>query len=462
MNDPDEKRLRLPSAVLKPKRRFQWVWVLPIASAVIVCVLIVSAILGRGIPITIDFRQGYGLKSGDAVRYRGIEIGTVREIRLSEDLNGIEAGVRLHRSARDIAREGTRFWIERPRLNLDGVAGLDTVIGAKYVNALPGHGEYARRFIGMDHPPFMESLEAGGLEIFLQTPNKGGLQTGAPVTYRDVAIGAIMEVDLARDISSVEAHVYIMPEYAPLIRENTLFWKSGGAKVSAGIGGFSVDLDSLRALMRGGVNVAVPPDAGKKAAGGHRFVLHEKPEREWLEWKPYLDIREKQGPELPRPIPVALKWRRWFREKSRSGWALPVENGLLGPTDILTPPRNRKSGEYDFFINGKPVPQEPGPEIFVPDIALLPFKHGKRPWPSEKIRKVTAPEDILVVTGDAEIPRFVSAGKLKHAEGYWHILGDFPLGEQWRGACVVSDKDGALVGMIVEKNEELMIKCFGK
>ena len=37
-----------------------------------------------------------------------------------------------------LACEGSRFWIVRPQVSLSRVAGLETVVGARYIGALPG------------------------------------------------------------------------------------------------------------------------------------------------------------------------------------------------------------------------------------------------------------------------------------------------------------------------------------
>ena len=45
------------------------------------------------------------------------------------------------------------------------------------------------------------------------------------------------------------------------------------------------------ALMKGGIAFATPEDAGAPpACSGTIFVLHDKPEKEWLAWTPKISI----------------------------------------------------------------------------------------------------------------------------------------------------------------------------
>ena len=122
-----EFREHYPEAkVLRPQDRSGWwelglLWLPPLALAgAIASFVLVSQDEGR--EISVRFKQGHGLKVGDAVKHRGIEVGSVTGIGLSEDLGGVVARLRLRDEANGLAREGTQFWIERPQLSLGKLA----------------------------------------------------------------------------------------------------------------------------------------------------------------------------------------------------------------------------------------------------------------------------------------------------------------------------------------------------
>lgn len=119
-------------------------WVVTAVCLLVAVVLVWTQIEPRGYRILIHFPQGHGLEVGDAVRYRGIDVGEVRRIALDKDLERVTATVELTKEAQRLAREGSRFWIERPRINLVRTSGLETVMGPKYIGVQPGPQEAPR------------------------------------------------------------------------------------------------------------------------------------------------------------------------------------------------------------------------------------------------------------------------------------------------------------------------------
>jgi paraquat-inducible protein B len=76
----------LPEAKLRPRRRWSYIWLLPLAAIATAAWLLISAFYQRGMPIEVTFQQGYGLKHGDALRYRVITVGQVQDVALAENL----------------------------------------------------------------------------------------------------------------------------------------------------------------------------------------------------------------------------------------------------------------------------------------------------------------------------------------------------------------------------------------
>src|SRR5262249_27003667 len=86
-----------PRPVLKPVRRAMlgWFWALPGVVLVIVAVLVYLSLARRGERILVHFNEGHGLKPGDAVRCRGITVGEVRAVELSNDEPGVDVVIDL-------------------------------------------------------------------------------------------------------------------------------------------------------------------------------------------------------------------------------------------------------------------------------------------------------------------------------------------------------------------------------
>src|SRR5262245_41009627 len=99
----------LPTAGVAPGRlRLGWYWLLPVLAAAVVAVVLVLAWSRRGVTITLSFREGHGLKPGDAVRCRGIVVGEVRRVALDPETRGVTVQAELQPDATDVARAGSR------------------------------------------------------------------------------------------------------------------------------------------------------------------------------------------------------------------------------------------------------------------------------------------------------------------------------------------------------------------
>ncbi|MEZ6073957.1 MAG: MlaD family protein [Pirellulales bacterium] len=108
-------------------------WWLTLACLVVALLVAWRATRPTGATLLIHFPDGHGLRVGDAMRHRGIEVGTVDEVDLAPDLSGVDVTVVLSPAAEVLARADSQFWIVRPRVSLEGVSGLETAIGAKYI-----------------------------------------------------------------------------------------------------------------------------------------------------------------------------------------------------------------------------------------------------------------------------------------------------------------------------------------
>jgi hypothetical protein len=101
----------------------------------------------------------------------------------------------------------------------------------------------------------------------------------------------------------VLVHAVVRQRYAPLVQEGSVFWNASGLHADFSLfSGASIDVESLKALLAGGVAFATPdiPD-GSQVADGSRFVLHGQPDAAWLTWRPVVQLGPPEtGPPLPR------------------------------------------------------------------------------------------------------------------------------------------------------------------
>jgi len=291
MTEPDT----VPVATVRPSRRVSTTWLIPLAALVFIVVLLVTHLTrARGPVITIRFSDAAGLTPGAEIVHRGLAVGIVRQLRPTDTLDAVIATAELTPNAAQIAVDGTDFWIVRPEVSLDRIAGLETLIGPRYIAVRPGPsvGPPRRAFEGLDTPPRLTPAVDGSVRITLRAPRLGSVAPGSPVFYREIPVGAVRAADLAPDAAGVLIALDIEPVYAPLIRDNSRFWRSGGLGVDFGLfRGLSVQAESLNQLMTSGISFATPNRPGNPPDPDRTFDLADAPENDWLAWAPAIPLR---------------------------------------------------------------------------------------------------------------------------------------------------------------------------
>lgn len=449
---PPDNSQELPVAQVVKVRRRRWVWLIPSAAIVLALMLVIVFVVKRGTLITITMTHGHGLEPNDVLRCRGIVVGAVERVRLTNDLTTVEVVVRLDPTARQIARAGSRFWVVRPRVSFLGVAGLETIAGAKYLAVLPGHGPLQTQFIALDQPPVVELVDPGGLEIMLFAKRHRGLGPAAPILYRRVRIGTILSVGLASDAATVEVRAYIDPPYVPLVRTDSRFWLVGGVNLDLGLSGLRVEIESLESILVGGIALATPDPPGPRAGTGYRFVLHESSESEWVQWQPRIAIGAPLlPPGTPRPNMLRLtvsrtKGRFYKRTRRRKGWGLLLKGGLIAPADLLDPADDATLEVFGQRLLLTTLELKPTGAL-----AWLPFSGPPESsaWPSERVRRMDQPEDCVVLSDIVTRPIPLAATRLQPHDPYWAVDPAVSFDPTDHGAAVVARRDGAVVGVLL-------------
>jgi paraquat-inducible protein B len=281
----------LPKARVRRRRLFNLAWLVPLAAAIIAGYLMWERLRELGPEIVISFTDGGGVRVGlTPVKYRGVIIGEVTGISVSEDQKRVLVRARLQRSAAAIARDGTTFWIVRPQVGLGNITGLGTVLTGPEIHALLGRGEAPRtEFPGLDSAPV--AFETEGLSIILRAERPRSIRPNTPVQYRGVEVGVVQKLELGPNSTSADVHVLIFQRYAGLVRQGSAFWNTRGVNVRGGLlKGIEVEVESLRVIAAGGIEFATPSEQSPRVRPGTVFFLHEEPKSEWLSWLPRIPI----------------------------------------------------------------------------------------------------------------------------------------------------------------------------
>jgi paraquat-inducible protein B len=266
---PTDARDDLPLARAVPHRRWsiQLIWVIPILAALIGGWLAVRAVLERGPVVTITFSTAEGIEINKTrIKYRSVEIGRVTGVGFTEDRARVVVTAELTKQAEPLLVDGSKFWVVRPRISINQISGLGTLLSGAYIGLETGTSDQSRRrFDGLDQPPVV-SVDLPGRQFALRATDLGSIDVGAPVLYRRVQVGQVIAYELDEDGTGVTVQVFINAPYDRYVTADTRFWQASGFDVALDAGGVSVNTESLASILVGGIAFQAPASDAKEAA----------------------------------------------------------------------------------------------------------------------------------------------------------------------------------------------------
>ena len=286
----------LPKAKIERNWKTYFIWLVPIAAAALAAWFIYSDLIKSGPTLHIYFDSAAGLQKGKSqLKYRGVEIGDVKDVKLTKDHQKVDVTVALNTSAESVAREGSQFWIVKPEVGAEAIRGLRTIVSGDYITVEPGQGKPQTEFTGLSSEPIVEPK--GVLRIKVLSEKVGSLKQRSPVFYRGIQVGEVFSSDLGKASQVIRIVVDIQQHYAPLVRLNSKFWNAGGIHASLSLSGLNISAQSTETLLSGGIAFATPDTTEKEAPSGTSFRLYDKPDDAWLGWSPAIELDNAPSPE---------------------------------------------------------------------------------------------------------------------------------------------------------------------
>ena len=267
----------LSRASTRRSRRLSVIWLVPIVAVAIGAWLACDTLSKEGPTITITFESAEGLQSGQSqLKYREIVLGTVKGLALSADHSHVVVTVATTKQAQPLLTADTQFWVVKPRLFAGTVSGLSTLVSGSYIGMLPGppKGAPKRDFVGREDPPVLVS-DVPGRTFLLKASRLGSVTLGSPVFFRDLDVGEVLGWDVTDMATSATIHVFVREPYDKYVSDQTRFWDASGLSVKLGSAGIDVQVESLRALLLGGIafDTFAGATQGAPSAAEHVFPL---------------------------------------------------------------------------------------------------------------------------------------------------------------------------------------------
>lgn len=463
-------------------------WIVTLLCFLLAIGLTWAALDEPGVWLKIRFDRGHGLKVGDGVMYRGIEVGRVGKLTLRGELDGVDVHVLLDRAAESVAREGSRFWIVRPQVGVQGISGLETAIGSKYLSVIPGSSLTRQlSFVGLETPP-PDGADRGGIEIVLRGDDRWGVNPGSPLSWRGIEVGQVLGSNLSPDAKHVDTRVRLDERYRALLSPNSKFWVTSGIQMDLGVTGLKMSAESLSTIARGGIAFITPasPAPIQPVQPGDVFKLHRQVNDDWIKSASGIN-RFDVAP--PMAVRVRASWKESFfglsRSRELSAWAIAVARKgvgktqsaeLLLPSDLIQARSASIEGSYRLVLVSEqeevPLPLSGDTPVTGP-VTRIPMEANRVSMSlvtQQRFRPAKAPEDVIAIsnrrTGQSPsagedrmmITEMIGREQLSVGEdGNWRVLDTLLSSEVWHGAPVLSATDEKIVGMLIVTDSATMI-----
>jgi paraquat-inducible protein B len=274
MNDIAEPPV-VAQAGVRRGRRIPVIWMIPVLAIAIAGWLAWDTLSKEGPTISVSFQSAEGLQAGQStLKFKDITLGTVKRVALTADHTRVNVTIATTREADGLLLDDTAFWVAKPRLFAGNLSGLGTLISGSYIEMLPGQaaGKPRRRFVGLEDPPVLLS-DVPGQTFLVKADRLGSVSLGSPVFFRDMTVGEVLGWDLGDMAENATIHVFVRQPFDKYVTANTRFWDASGLSVKVGGAGIEVQLESLRALLLGGIAFETPASTRATASAAPRDVF---------------------------------------------------------------------------------------------------------------------------------------------------------------------------------------------
>ncbi|WP_039468431.1 MlaD family protein, partial [Pectobacterium brasiliense] len=141
--------------IIRQRWRIALIWLVPALAMLTGLAMLIHTWSDTGPEIVISFQSASGLEAGrTVVKYKDVVVGSVKDISLSQDSQQVLVTVQLNKNSENLAHADSRFWVVRPRVAINGVTGIDTLLSGAYIGADKGESTQEKtRFIGLESPP---------------------------------------------------------------------------------------------------------------------------------------------------------------------------------------------------------------------------------------------------------------------------------------------------------------------
>ncbi len=219
-----------------------------------------------GIPMSLTLSSGEDIvETSTKVVYRGLQAGFVKNIEINDDMQRtVTAHILLDPRVDLILREKTQFWLVKPEISATGIRNLSSLFSGAHITFQPGGGDFRDHFDILPEPPPQTPLRRGK-SFVLVSEKPVNLSVKSPVYFKNIQVGEIVDIDLAKSSQAIDTTVFIYDKYLQLLSTKSVFWVHSGLQIEASIDqGLEVSTGPLASFLSGGVSFITPATSKKQ------------------------------------------------------------------------------------------------------------------------------------------------------------------------------------------------------
>ena len=246
-------------ATVKPIKSISKIWIIPLVALLIGAWMVYYQWSNQGPLITIEFESAVGLEANKTkIKTRNVDIGDVKSIVLKKESDGVLVTARINKEAEHLMHQDSQFWVVTPRVSINGISGLSTLLSGPYIEVAPGKSlTLSNEFQGLEEPPLTPAGTPGTF-ITLNSDDEFAYEPGDPIIYKGLTVGKIEDIFFNLEERIVYYNAFIEAPYHQLITENTRFWDVSGVRLDLKSTGVTVKTGNVETLITNGVSFGVP------------------------------------------------------------------------------------------------------------------------------------------------------------------------------------------------------------
>lgn len=287
------------------------------------------------------------LKVGTPVLYKNREVGEVTALHFTDNGKDVQTEILIYERHAHLVRKDAVFW------NISGIqvngsladftinlASMRTIIsgGITFSNPLSDRDQTPKPAAesGSSFPLYNSWSDAGkhvptlrqpGKLINLQVKTMSPVSVGAPVLFKKIKVGEVVEFKLADQGKHIIGTILLYEKFTHLTNTTTRFYNASGASLDASLHGVSLQIQSLDSLIAGGISFFTP-GKGSPIKAGTLYPLYTSREEALLADAQTLTLQFSNGTDITtrteikyQGVAIGRLTRIWFDPDRKTVWA---------------------------------------------------------------------------------------------------------------------------------------------